>query len=147
MINTIEKKQEKPRMYPDGYNTLRKRKLLKALETEPTLRQAGIKAGYSCISQNIYKKSIKRYMAKNIHSNPEGIKERFEDIANRSVLEKDATNELRAIESLARINAMFIERTREEGKPQAIIINYGNTKTFPPPLISPEDKPSDVKPI
>lgn len=132
MIEAIEKKQEKPRMYPNGYNTLRKRKLLKALDKTSSLREAGIKAGYSSISRNIYKRNTKEYIEKNLKVDKDEILRRFNVAYELSLSEKDITNLLRSNEAFARINGMFLDRTKEEGNtPKIISINYGNTRLSP----------------
>ena len=105
--------------------TLKQRKLLKHLETSDTLMAAGRKAGYSKSAGNIYNKAIKSHIAKIIHSDPEAIKARFNDIADKASAKEDFTAELRAIEGLARINAMFTDKSEVKSTPvNQIIITH-----------------------
>ncbi len=89
------------------YNTLKKQKLLKNLETSPNLRQAAIKAGYSPKNRTIYEKPTKDYISQAIASKPGMIEGRFVDIADRAKRKGDLTNENRSFEALAKINQMY----------------------------------------
>ena len=94
-----------------GYNTLKKRKLLKALETSKTMREAGIKAGYTPISHTIYTKPTKTYLAEAIASSPELIKQKYEELHQLALLSKDYSTARGVLQDLARINALFLDRS------------------------------------
>ncbi|MFH1835516.1 MAG: hypothetical protein ABH851_04945, partial [Methanobacteriota archaeon] len=99
------------------------------LETSNTLMEAGRKSGYSGIAGNLYRKNIKKHIAEIIHSDPEAIKARFNDIMDRAREKEDFTAELRGLEALARINAMFTDKSEVKSTPvNEIIITHITTK-------------------
>ena len=109
--------------------TLKQRKLLRNLETSKTLMEAGLKAGYSEKAKSPYRKYNKIHIAEIIHSDPEAIKARFNDIADKASAKEDFTAELRATEALARINAMFTDKSEVKTTPiNEIRITHINTK-------------------
>ncbi len=93
------------------YNTLKKRRFIKALETSSTLREAATKAGYSTKSPGPYEKPMKAYIDMHMHSDPEKIKQRFEHLSKKAEEKQDFTNALRGTEALARCGGLFIDRS------------------------------------
>ena len=89
------------------YNTLKKRRILKHLETSSTMAEAGRKAKVSTKSGTLYRESTRKYIAEAIHSNPEAIKARFEHLSFKAEEAGDLTNANRATESLAKCNNQF----------------------------------------
>ena len=101
--------------------TVKQANLIKNLRTSKSLKEAAEKAGYSYTAKNLYRKTLKNTIAKALHSDPEAIKDRFLNIADRAKAKDDLSNEARAIEDLARINAMFTDRSQIEGIPASEI--------------------------
>ena len=127
--------------------TLKQRKLLKHLEDSKTLREAGRKSGYSDIAGNLYRKNIKKHIAEIIHSDPEAIKARFNDIMDRAREKEDFTAELRGLEALARINAMFTDKSEVKNiNPDKIIITNLTTKTSDTPVNRISNKEELIQP-
>lgn len=96
---------------PRVYDTLRRRKLLKNLESCDSIKEAAAKSHYAPTTRSYYKKATKDLITKHIHADPERIKDRFEHLSSEAEKVKDFTNALRGTENLARICGMFIDRT------------------------------------
>ena len=90
--------------------TLKGKRLLKELPNAPSIRQAGIKAGYTQAG-NCYRKSIKEHIARELNIDSKEVIRRFNEIYTLALADKDLTNMARITESLARINAMFTDKT------------------------------------
>ena len=104
--------------------TLKQRKLIKNLKEAKTLREAGRLAGYTDKGCNVYRKNIKKHIAEVLKIDRDEVLRRFNEAYQLAIQTNDLTNLLRCNEALARINAMFLDRTKEEGTPEKIIISY-----------------------
>lgn len=118
-----------------GEMTVRQKRLIQHLSDPdcPSLKKAGERAGYSYKAKTIYRSTLKHTINKLLGSNPELIKERFEDIARRAKKKGDLANETRAIEALARINAMFTDKSINkteitDGNDRGILAQYAKNR-------------------
>ncbi len=97
----------------NGYNTLKKRKLIKAIPEARTLREAGIKAGYTDTSVNIYRKAIKRHIKQSFEAmgyDEVSIKKEFERLSALAEKKNDLSNAMRGKENIARICGYFKDK-------------------------------------
>ena len=91
-------------------DTLRRKRLIKAIPTSETLREAGTKAGYSPRTQRVYSKSTKRYIIQELRklgTTPEECQKMFSMIRELALNKGDLTNSLRSTESISRISGAF----------------------------------------
>lgn len=92
------------------YNTLKKRKLAKAIATSSTIREAATKAGYSPISRAPYQKYNKLYIEKLLNLDKGAITEKFIRLGDKAEAQGDNTNAIRATEDLSRLGGLFTDR-------------------------------------
>ena len=90
--------------------TLKQLKLLKNLETSPTIMDAAKKAGYSPGARNMYRPDVLKHIETQIASNPEAIKARYEELLERCKAKGKVDTERAVLDSLARINGMNKDR-------------------------------------
>ncbi len=123
------KVMDSPEAMPLKINhSVRREKLVREIlnPENNTLREAGIKAGYTKVSRTIYTKNTKTYIIKRLNELGYGkkdIAERFKLIADLALKEKDFANVNRSTENIAKLEGLFIERREIENKtPDKIMI-------------------------
>ena len=96
--------------------TLKQTRLLKAIETNTELKSAGIEAGYEMDKggRTIYRKGTRKLIEAHIGTDPKLIIARYEDLIGRCRENKDRSTERACLDSLARINAMFTDKVKQE---------------------------------
>lgn len=134
-----------------GKMNQRQKKLLEELpKNDYILSKAGIKAGYSPVYAMTSLGTTLRKSKKMREYFDEGyIKKEFKKALKDSIKEKDRTNRLRALESMARIKAMFTEKSEVTNKnPEKIVISYTNSnapKSNGEPVVAKEEVVNEVE--
>ena len=96
--------------------TILQQKLVKALKTEKNLMAAGRKAGYKLDKGNrcIYREGTRKHIQEALKCDPASIIAHYEGLYADCIAANDKATAKAILDSLARINAMFIERSKQE---------------------------------
>ena len=114
--------------------TIMQAKLIKHLKDKDvkTLADAGRKAGYTDKARSIYRPHTKAHIKEALKCNPDSIKAHYQALYDECMLKGDRTNAKGILDSLARINALFIERTLNKTefttKDQSLLDGYCNNR-------------------
>ena len=96
-----------------GYNSIMRQKLISEIPKSKDLREAGIKAGYSRVSRNIYSKDTKHYIETKLVEmgyDEESIKKDFKRLQALAEQRKDLSNANRSLENIARIAGHYKDK-------------------------------------
>ncbi len=107
-------------------------KLIKNLKTSKTLMEAGRKAGYTDKARNMYRQNTKRHIAEALKCDPGSIIAHYEELYRKCMLDDDKSTGKAILDSLARINAMFTDKTINDTtlstKDNDLLANYRNNR-------------------
>lgn len=94
--------------------TLKQAKLIKFLPESKTLSEAGEKAGYTKAARSIYRKHTKVHIAEALKCEPSSIIAHYEALYRECMTDSDKATAKSILDSMARINAMFTDKTKQE---------------------------------